>query len=85
MSITQATQNPLCVPLKKAAELLSRHPEVIRRELVKTGEITAVRSSGDKKGSRIFLMFDEINAFAEGGLEGLRAFRAKHKRKTPKK
>jgi hypothetical protein len=80
---TPAVKIPLCVSLKTAAELIERNAEVIRRTLVATGEITSSRSSSNAgKGSRIYVMRDELEAYAAGGIDGLREFRIKHRRVT---
>jgi len=79
------TKTPICVTLNNAAELIDSNPEVIRRTLVATGEITSIRTSGNSRGSRIRIAHDELVAYGLGGLEGLREFRKKHRRNKTKK
>jgi len=78
--MSSETQKPICVTLANAAELIDMNPEIIRRTLVATGEITSMRSSGNTRGSRIRVMYDELEAYAAGGIDGLREFRIKHRR-----
>lgn len=54
--------------------------EFLRRKAVDEGEFTVIRAASGPK-SDLFLRRDEVDAYDQGGIEGLRAFRAKQGRK----
>jgi hypothetical protein len=75
------TQTPLRYPVKEAVELLRVGMSTFRR-LLKEKEFTVIRDRPDAgKGSPAFVPADEIEVFALGGLEALREYRAKKKRR----
>mgnify|MGYP000964767204 CR=1 FL=1 len=67
---------PLRYTPKAAANALLVDPETVYR-LIKDGTFTAVRPMGRGPGKRVYLVGDEVRAFATGGKEGVERLRAK--------
>jgi hypothetical protein len=77
-----ATRRPaLRYKLREAAEVLGLGYTHFRELAVDRGEFTVVRDEPKFPKARIFIPADEIEAFAVGGIAGLREFRAKKGRK----
>jgi hypothetical protein len=82
MAVIVAPPPMLRIPLRKAADMLGMHFETLRKMAVEDGEFTVLRNSGGpRQGRRVFFVPEEIEAFAQGQLEGLREYRARHKRR----
>lgn len=71
----------LRVSLRHAAVLLDMSQDRLKRDYIHRDEFTVFRSSGlATRGSRISLLYDEVEAFAHDGVDGLREFRWKKNR-----
>jgi hypothetical protein len=77
---TAARRPALRYKLREAAEVLGLGYTHFRGLAVEQGEFTVVRDHPTAK-ARIYIPADEVEAFAVGGIAGLRQFRSKKNRK----
>jgi hypothetical protein len=72
---------PLRLKLRSAAALLDVSVNYLRIKLLRQGLFTEVRPYGYGRGRPVYLLTEEVEAYATGGLQGLRGVQAEKKRK----
>ncbi len=76
------TIQPLRYSVRTAARLLGMGPDAVR-VLAKAGTLTPLYPAGRGRGKKVYLLPDEVHAYATGGLEGVVAYRKRKRKGKP--